>query len=187
MDVEKLTLRRPALRQKPKPALFTVGRHPPHSLAMPDAPDPPRKFYKFKPVDFENVNGVRQASSLDDTQPLPDPGIIESDKVRIDVRDLARAAKIPIASSAPTAPKPINEVHAVLQANLAKANAAGLNDVDLTPKRPSRRKRDYWLAAALGNAALAVAIMIQPIYGAAGVIIYNLGLTWTMWFVMDDY
>ena len=115
---------------------------------MPDAPDPPRKFYKFKPVDFENVNGVRQASSLDDTQPLPDPGIIESDKVRIDVRDLARAAKIPIASSAPAAPKPANEVHAVLQANLAKANAAGLNDVKLNPNYVSpqqRRVRRFWL------------------------------------------
>lgn len=154
---------------------------------MPDAPDPPRKFYKFKPVDFENLNGVRSDSSLHDSQPLPDPGIIASEKVRIDVRDLARAAKIPIASSAPAAPNRTNAVHAVLQANLAKANAAGLNDVDLTPKRPSRRKRDYWLALALGNALLAVAIVIQPIYGAAGVILYNLGLTWIMWFVMEDY
>lgn len=133
-------------RQKLKPARFTVGRCPPHSCPMPDAPDPPRKFYTFKPVDFENVNGVRPASSLHDTQPLPDPGIIVSDKVRIDVRDLARAATSqPLLSSAP-APMRKNEVHTVLRDNLA--NAAGLNDLTLDPHSVSpqqRRVRRFWL------------------------------------------
>lgn len=122
---------------------------------MPDAPDPPRKFYTFKPVDFENVNGVRPASSLHDTQPLPDPGIIVSDKVRIDVRDLARAATSqPLLSSAP-APMRKNEVHTVLRDNLA--NAAGLNDLTLdltclaaaTPSPPFLA-RDFRLQYAAG-------------------------------------
>jgi hypothetical protein len=29
--------------------------------------------------------------------------------------------------------------------------------------------------------------VISPVFGAAGLIIYNLGLTWIMWFVMDAY
>lgn len=154
---------------------------------MPDAPDPPRKFYKFKAAEFESVNDVPRDSPLHAAQPRPDPGIVAADQGRIDVRDLARTAAIPTAKSQPSPAAPANEVHAMLRDNLARANAAGLNRVDLTPKRASRRKRDYWVAFVLGNALLAVATKIQPIYGAAGIIIYNLGLTWIMWFVLDDY
>ena len=59
---------------------------------MPDAPDPPRKFYKFKAAEFESVNDVPRDSPLHEAQPLPDPGIVASDQGRIDVRDLARTA-----------------------------------------------------------------------------------------------
>ena len=115
---------------------------------MPDAPDPPREFYTVKPVDFENVNGVHPDSSLHDTQPLPDPGFIVSDKVRIDIRHLARAATSqPLLSSAP-APMRNNEVHTVLRDKLAVANAAGLNDLTLDSHCVSpqqRRVRRFWL------------------------------------------
>ncbi len=154
---------------------------------MPDAPDPPRKHYKFKAAEFESVNDVRRDSPLHEAQPLPDPGIVAADQGRIDVRDLARTAAIPTAKSHSTPAAPANEVHTMLRDNLARANAAGVNRVALTPQRHSRRKRDYWVAFALGNALLAVATVISPIYGAAGLIIYNLGLTWIMWFVLDDY
>ena len=175
------------LRQKPKPARSTAPNETAHSRSMPDAPDPPRKLYKFKAAEFESVNGVRRDSPLHEAQPLPDPGIVESDKVRIDVRDLARAAALPSATVRAAPAAPTNEVHTMLRDNLSRANAAGVNRVDPTRRRPSRRKRDYWLALAFGNGLLAVATMISPIFGAAGVIIYNLGLTWIMWFVMDDY
>jgi hypothetical protein len=154
---------------------------------MPDAPDPPRKFYKFKPTEFENVNGVSRHSPLHEGQPRPDPGIVETEKVRIDVRDLARAAAIPTAKSQPAPATPANEVHAMLRDNLARANAAGANRVAPVVKRPSRRKRDYFITLALGNAVLAVATAIMPIYGGAGLVIFNIGLTWIMWFVLDDY
>ena len=75
----------------------------------------------------------------------------------------------------------------MLRENLARANATGLNDVALPAKRISRRTRDYVIALILGNALLAIATVISPIFGAAGLIIYNLGLTWIMWFVMDTY
>jgi len=154
---------------------------------MPEASDPPRKHYKFKAAEFENVNGVRRDTPPNEAQPPSDPGIVPTEKVRIDVRDLARAAASPaaIAGSRP-APQP-NEVHAILRENLDRANAAGLNDVDLTPKPPSRRKRDYWISCAIGNSLLAVALVISPIFAGAGLIIFNVGLTWIMWFVMDDY
>lgn len=154
---------------------------------MPDAPDPPRKFYKFKAAEFESVNDVRRDSPLHEAQPLPDPGIVASAQARIDVRDLARTAAIPTAKSQPAPAAPANDVHAMLRENLARANAAGVNRIAATPRRRSRRQRDYFIALALGNAVLAAATMIQPIFGAAGLIIYNLGLTWIMWFVMDDY
>ena len=56
----------------------------------------------------------------------------------------------------------------------------------ITP-RPTRRRRDYFISLAIGNLVLLVATVIQPIYGIAGMIIYNLGLTWIMWFVMEPY
>lgn len=174
-------------RQKPKPARSTAAIGIAHSRPMPDAPDPPRKRYTFKPTEFENVNGVRRDSPLHEVQPAPDPGIVPNDKIRIDVRDLARAAAIPSATARPAPPQGDNEVHSMLRENFARANATGLNDVAPPTKRISRRTRDYVIALILGNALLAIATVISPVFGAAGLIIYNLGLTWIMWFVMDAY
>jgi hypothetical protein len=182
-----LTVGAQCRRQKPKPAHSTALRQTPHSRPMPDTPETPRKLYKFKATEFENVNGVRRDSPLHETQPPPDPGIVPTEKVRIDVRDLARAAAIPSATARPAPPQGDNEVHTMLRENLARANATGLNHVALPAKRSSRRTRDYVIALILGNALLAIATVISPIFGAAGLIIYNLGLTWIMWFVMDAY
>lgn len=163
---------------------------------MPDEPTPPRKFYGFKPREFEVANPESQRPptpadlTADGTpnQPAPDPGIVPVSTGRIDIHELHRAAtrgQPPL--SPPKAPSPANEIHDVLRDNLTRANAAGLNDISERPRRPSRRKRDYWLAIAFGNLVLIVATAIMPIYGIAGIIIFNTGLTWIMWFVMDDY
>ena len=155
---------------------------------MPDEPDPPRKFYGFKPREFATANVPHPAAPPPASAPLPDPGIVRVHAARIDVHDLHRAAATgqPLLS-APPSPTRENDVHTILRANLAVADAAGLNAVKLTPKRPSRRKRDYWLAVALGNAAFALGGVIQPVFAAAGFILYNVGLTWIMWGVLDDY
>lgn len=153
---------------------------------MPDEPDAPRKFYKFKAAEFERVNDVKRDEPFYETQPEPDPGIVPTDKARIDVRDLARAAQVTPAGPTPPPPR-TNEVHTLLRNNVARANATGLNDLAEKPRRPSRRKRDYAIAMILGNAVLLVGTAIMPIFGVAGLIIYNLGLTWIMWFIMDDY
>lgn len=80
-----------------------------------------------------------------------------------------------------------NAVRLTLGENLKRANDAGLNDVVLPPPRRSRRKRDYLLAMLVGNAVLVVCTIIAPVFGAAGLVIYNVGLTWVVWGVMDDY
>ncbi len=106
----------------------------------------------------------------------------------IDLRELVRqgAASGPVLKGNAPANRP-NEVHAILRDNLAQANAAGLNDVKPPAPRKSRRKRDYFVSLLVGNAALSVGTAIMPVFGVAGLIIFNCGLTWVMWFVMDDY
>jgi hypothetical protein len=81
----------------------------------------------------------------------------------------------------------------VLRANLAHANAAGLNDLALKPKRRSRRKRDYWLLLVPINAFFAFwafgpwANIMTFAYGVGGIILFTGSLTWVMFGVLDDY
>jgi hypothetical protein len=140
---------------------------------MPDQPDPPRINYRFKPRAFESVNA-----------PVGTPQEIGP----INVRDLTRqaAAKGPHRSVARPANRD-HDVRSLLRANLAHDNAAGLNDLTPKPRRASRRKRDYWVALILGNLALVAATIFMPVFGGAGLVIFNVGLAWIMWFVMDDY
>jgi hypothetical protein len=127
------------------------------------------------------------------SQPLPDPGIVASEKVRIDVRDLARAANLPTATSARPAAAPAGEVQQILQANLAKADAAGLNTLAPAPKSTKRRKRDYTITMIAGNgtfialAGISGFNLVGALFALAGILIFSLAATWIMWFIMDDY
>jgi hypothetical protein len=168
-----------------------------------DPSDPPRKFYDLKPKEFERVNAPvagRSASSAPATPPSsppvspPTPRPLDSSKP-IDVRELFREASTPgpVLSKGPR--NDLNEVHAVLRDNLARANEAGLNEVPLRPKRPSWRKRDYILLMIGANAVLAfLAIgffrsgnVIGFVSAMAGIGMLSASITWVMWFVMDDY
>ncbi len=147
---------------------------------MAEDSDPPRKFYKLKPTEFEVVNAPSGSAPVDSTP--------------THVRGHLRAANAtgPLPGVRPPTPQE-NDVHAMLRANLARADAAGLNDLAPPPKRRSRRKRDYFLVLvpmnlffgymALGPSANAVSL----VYGLAGIVVGTCGLTWVMWFVMDDY
>lgn len=113
----------------------------------------------------------------------------------IDVRAMARQATAqgPLLRTNPSAVHPPNEMQAVLRENVAQANAHGLNDVVLPPKRKSRRKRDYFLLLipvdvffawmAFGPSANAITFA----YGIGGLALYTTGLTWVYWFIIDDY
>ena len=153
---------------------------------MRDEPDPPRKHYQFKPREFERVND-HPGHAAPDSDPAVRPA-------RIDVHDHFKAANA--SAPAPRSPQPKateNDVHGILRDNLDRANVAGLNDLAPKVRRRSRRKRDYWLLLLTVNAFFAFVMFglnanpMTRLYGLAGFIMFTLGLTWVMWFVMDDY
>ncbi len=161
---------------------------------MSDPSDPPRKFFDLKPRDFERVNGVPPPTAAD--VPAADPGIAPAPASGpIDVKDLFRQAQV----NAPLLSKsrsrgPENEVHGILRNNHERATAAGLNDLAPKAKRISRRRRHYWISMIVGTALFGSIIIgagpsnpIFFIYGLAGLVLYNVGLWWSMWHVLDDY
>ncbi len=128
--------------------------------AMPDEPSAPRKF-TFKPKEFERVN-----------QPRP-----ETD-----------------AEAAADATPALNDVTALRHEVRAREVASGLDQIKPPDRpRPNQRRKDFWLLLIGGNLAiigvtvLSGGNLISVLFGAAGVIMFSLGLTWVMWFVMDRY
>ncbi|MBS0664204.1 MAG: hypothetical protein JSR48_13140 [Verrucomicrobia bacterium] len=156
---------------------------------MPDptdpAPEAPRREVRFKDREFERDNPPVQGV---DAAPA------------FDVRDLLelanKAPKAPPADSPlppSIAPPATNDVHAILRANLERERERGLYEVAMGKRRPSRRKRDYW-ALLIGLNALLVAFafviglnVVTAVYTFSGIILITIGLTWIMWFIMDDY
>ncbi len=160
---------------------------------MADTDDPPRKHYQLKPREFERMNAAPAAADASGPAAALPPG--QPDSGPIDVRDLARLAATghPALSPRREPPAGLNDIQGVLQENLARANAAGLNDVVLPPPPSSRRKRDYWFLLCAGNGSIAGLVFLlglnpmTVIFGAAGLVVFTVGLTWIMWFVMDHY
>lgn len=152
---------------------------------MPDVDPPPRKYTLAGDRKFEVVN-----------PPAGSPRTTEA----IDLRALINSAQAPRPPGAPPAPTPgaaqgsaDNDVQALLRANEAHETAARLPTPPRPPRPASRRKRDYFITLIGGNLLLAAAVVISGknvivlAYGGAGMIVLTLGLTWIMWFVMDDY
>jgi hypothetical protein len=160
---------------------------------VPDESDPPRKFYGLKPKEFERVNEAPAAAAGPDLR--ADPGITAAKGGPIDVRELARQAtgNKPLLDGTNQAANRDNDVHVVLRENLARANAAGLNTLTPKKKRPSRRRRDYWLVLMPVNAFFAFCAFgpyANPttfVYGLGGMAFFSAGFTWVMFAVMDDY
>ena len=150
---------------------------------MPDDSDPPRKFYDLKPKEFERVNAPPRSVAPVTEGSAQSPAATD----KIDVRDLIRRGMegVPLLSANGTANR-ANEVHTIQRDNLARANEAGLNRV--TPrKKPSRRRRDYIVTMIVGNTFFIGGLFVVPIFAAVGIIMFNICITWIMWFVMDDY
>lgn len=158
---------------------------------MPDETDPPRKFYQLKPKAFERLN---EAPTPPAGEARADARPPDSASGSIDVRDLARQAtpEGPLLGAAAAAARD-NEVHAMLRENHSAANAAGLNDVQPVPQRRSRRTRDYWRVLLPVNAFFLFCIFgpyanpMTFVYGVAGIILFTIGFTWVMFFIVDDY
>ena len=142
----------------------------------PPAPEPPRREFRFKPTEFEVAN--RPAG----TTPADAP---------IDVHQLNRLAGSPPPAAGTPAPAE-NEIHALLRANLAQAEAKGENEV-IPRHRISRRKRDYWLVLISGNGLVVASVLIAQknfiamILGLSAMVFFSVALTWIMWFLLDDY
>ncbi len=147
---------------------------------MSDDSDPPRKFYQLKPKEFEVVNEPTSAAPADSSP--------------THVRGHLRAAFSPPPPSVIAAKPPPNDVQSLLRDNVARANVAGLNELAAIRARRSRRKRDYWRLMALGTIILGgIAALTGPrmpipfTYAIAGLVLFNLGLWWIMWHIMEDY
>ena len=135
---------------------------------MADDADPPRKFYELKPREFERVNPPVAAERM--VQPVAPPGPAPDPSAPIDVRDLIRQGAgqrkiLRTSAEAAAASNAANDVHAILQENLARANAAGLNQV-APPTRPyRRRKRDYLVLLIVGNTFIGGLYSLELLFG----------------------
>lgn len=169
---------------------------------MPEEQDPPRKFYDLKEAQFDAVNARSDHHPAIDVKDLfkqaagPGTPRTPGPEQTPDLRSPPGPAAVTI-SGIPVRPRPADpsDIHGMLRENLDRANAAGLNELEKKPPRPSRRKRDYWFLMITGNCVLAVlfagAVVTRNAFlmafSAAGIGLVSAGLTWVMWFVMDDY
>jgi hypothetical protein len=168
---------------------------------MQDEPDPPRKFYGFKPREFERANST--PTPPPSGTPAPDPAIAPTNSGKIDVRELVRAGAgegRQLGNNAIV--NRANEIHAILRANLARDIAAGHYDLGpLDDSKRRRRIRNYWLALAavdLPFGAFAwwaghspviplVVGIIWIVSAIAGIAIFTTWLTWQTFFLRTHY
>ncbi len=152
---------------------------------MSDAPppppdsDPPRRKFAFKTPTFPVDNP---------------PASTPSPHGPTDVREHFRHAEaIRVAAAKNPAPSRENEVHGILRDNLARADAAGLNDVTPVEKRPNRRLRDYLIVATAFNVPVITLGLIfrqSPVVwvcALAAFVLFNLRLAWILFVVGDKY
>lgn len=152
-----------------------------HLCFMPDESDPPRKVYGFKERAFKRDNAPASAGT-------PTPTAKELAMLSTATApDRSRAQ----ASATPKEADP-NDVFAILRANRAVEDQAGLSDIEIREIK-SRRKRDYWLLLIGGNLAIIGIVflsgfnVISAVFGLAGLVLFSLSVTWIMWQVMNKY
>lgn len=159
---------------------------------MQDESDPPRKFYGFKPKEFERANEPVEGQAPLPTR--PDPGISPARDERIDVNELIRiGARGPAADAA----KPVasaNEVHAMLKDNLTKEWAAGLFHVEAKPDLKRRRRLMlFWIGLAVVDIPLGLfaakighTAAIPFVCALAGMGMFTSWLIWETFFLRTD-
>lgn len=144
---------------------------------MPDEPDPPRKFYRFKDREFARDNAPGGA---------PPPTVQELAKlagVHHDPRPRA---------GAPKAGDP-NDVYHALARNRRAEQQHNLDAIEVRKRARSRRMFDFWVLLIGGNLAILGGVtvlgpnVVSLLFGFGGVIIFSISLTWIMWQVMDRY
>ncbi len=87
----------------------------------------------------------------------------------------------------------VPSVDEMLRANIARQREAEGELLTLQPPRSNKRRRDYLILLITGNALALLGFILLPanpmvmVYLLAFVVIYNLGLAWTLYGVMDRY
>jgi len=153
----------------------------------PDKPDAPPRTYGFKPKDFERVNAP--AGGEPPPPSAKDLAMLAGGNVQGAPTATAKPGLPAVASAKAGDP---NDVFTLLQENRRVEQRHGLGEVEIRKKK-SRRHRDFWLLLAGGNLTIVAATFISglnvvtALFGFAGLIMFTLGTTWIMWFVMDDY
>lgn len=162
--------------------------------AMQDEPDPPRKFYGFKPREFERANPAPPQPPSE--TPVPAPGIPVADSGKIDLHELIRAG----AGNGPqlgtnAVKNRDNEIHGILRDNLKHDLAAGHYELGvLDDSKRRRRIRNYWIALVAFDTPVA-AFMFWIGHGAAipfvcaiaSMAIFTSWLTWETFFLRTHY
>jgi hypothetical protein len=78
----------------------------------------------------------------------------------------------------------------ILRLNREREIAAGRDQIVIAPSKRSRRVREFLSLLVGGNLAALIAWWLNPgaiVFCVAGAIIFTSGLTWVMFFVMEDY
>lgn len=168
---------------------------------MPDVPDPPRKFYGFKPREFTRVNSPSEPPAAAPTPPEPGesaaPAAAAFDpNARIDLQELVRTGagdRSQLGSN--KVANRANDVHGILRQNLAHDQAAGhydLGPLDDSVRR--RRIRRYWITIAvidipLGAFAYYVGheAAVPFVFAIAAIAFITARLTWQTFFLRTHY
>ncbi len=151
---------------------------------MPQEPEPPRKVYGFKTAEFEKINNPAK------------PG--EEIHVKEMVQQAATIA--PFFGNNGPVNRP-NQVHAMMEHNVASANAAGLNEVKIDPHYRSnhqkRVRRFWWFVGLVDVPGVAFVIWMTRqgvnvgtalifVSVGAGLIFFTTRLAWQTFFMNTD-
>lgn len=187
--------RRASLPLPPRPTSTLVNPSPSESTPSPEGAEPSRKYYDLKPRDYDTVNGPPRLTPTEAAPTGPDPGITPATAGPITVENLRAAAvgSQPLLGANAPLNRP-NEVHGLLNLNRQREQQAERDKIIISPKRASRRNRDFWLlvACAFGGCIGFTGLVsgFNPavmLFGLGAGLFLSLALTWIMWFVMDDY
>jgi len=117
-----------------------------------------------------------------DPDPFPPPKKLTLTKAKFTA--VNEPASAPPSDAAPDA-------FEILRINREREIAAGRDNFVPTPApRRSRRVREYWTVLLGGNLAVGIAYWINPsnyVFCIASAVILTVGLTWVMFFIMEDY
>jgi len=162
---------------------------------MEDEPDPPRRFFGFKPREFVRANIPPREPQPGDAPAIAGAKADQTLEKPIEVRDITRiavGADSPLGTNGPANRE--NEVHEILRLNLESDKSRGWYDVELPKDKKRRRRiRNYLILLFAINTPLGLIAWFSghtdpfPFVAAiAGMAFLTARLTWETWFLRTD-